>query len=908
MKRGMQLLLAFEAVTGCYLFAFEQPSRQYLAWLMAHLGAGLVTAALLLVRYAFWERRLAAGLWKSKLQRSSSASLALLCLSGIVLLVCGASGVGRAAVALHIVSAAVFLSAVTIQALRWLSEILQDRSAPLLVSRRLRVSKVFLFALICLSTGLVFAASRYSDHLVRRYNFKFGSNPFAPGQAQTAGGGFIPADRFIHASYCARCHPGAHQQWLQSAHRNSFREPFYKKNVELLIEQYGIEVTRHCESCHNPIALVSGALTTGVALPRPFDEEGVTCTVCHSITQVTSLEGIGSYELAPPVLLAGDDGSALHTAVNDRMILLKPELHKRAMMKDLYRKPEFCAACHKSALPREVESYQWRRAFSTYDEWQTSSHSNESVLPFYKKPRNTCQTCHMASAPVARDMAAKSGKLASHRWAAANTAIPFYYGFREQLAAVTEFLQRQVLDVDIFFLQKGAAQPTQRDATDLITLRKGAAGPRLAEGFTTIEAVNAALYSASRPAPPLLGPIEKSEFAITPGETVTAGVVIANTGAGHLFPTELRDFFEPWVEFKVEQGDSTLVYHSGLVTNKGYVDENAHVFQAVQVTEAGDWVRRHNIWETRGKAYDNFIAPGRSELVRYEFTIPNNARGPLRLTAHVRYRRFNRFYSDWVLGKSLDYPIVDMASKTITLQLGQNRPQSSSFDERDKIRFNNLGIALFDQFLFPEAKAAFQKASQIDPRYADAYVNQAIADFRSEKFHEMDALLSKALDVDPENSRARYYRGVLLRMQNRPAQAAENFRRLLPRFPRDRFVWNQLGECYLAMDQLEAARLAFETTLQIDPDDITALYFALEVYRKLKLQDLAQHTNAVYLDKFEDWKIHYLANDFLSRNGAARGEAVPWHVHSDARISTPTTAGPVYWSSEGASAVKKSKR
>src|SRR5262249_62430961 len=93
------------------------------------------------------------------------------------------------------------------------------------------------------------------DDVGSRYNLPFGSNLFAPGEVRTTTGSFISADKFIPASYCARCHADAHAQWQQSPHRNSFREPFYKKNVESFIEQYGIESTRHCESCHNPVAL-----------------------------------------------------------------------------------------------------------------------------------------------------------------------------------------------------------------------------------------------------------------------------------------------------------------------------------------------------------------------------------------------------------------------------------------------------------------------------------------------------------------------------------------------------------------------------------------------------------------------------------------------------------------------------
>ena len=105
------------------------------------------------------------------------------------------------------------------------------------------------------------AVKKYNEEISRNYDFRFGQNPFAPSNATTTTGGFIPGDQFISSSRCAQCHTDAHAQWRQSAHGNAFREPFYQKNVRDLISQRGIEFTRHCESCHNPAALFSGALT-----------------------------------------------------------------------------------------------------------------------------------------------------------------------------------------------------------------------------------------------------------------------------------------------------------------------------------------------------------------------------------------------------------------------------------------------------------------------------------------------------------------------------------------------------------------------------------------------------------------------------------------------------------------------
>jgi mono/diheme cytochrome c family protein len=209
------------------------------------------------------------------------------------------------------------------------------------------------------------------------------------------------------------------------------------ENVKDLIEQRGIESTRHCEACHNPAALFSGALTKHSAVKRPFDEEGVSCIACHSI-QATENRGIGAYVMGQPALLIREDGARL-LDVTDQQILDDVPSHRRAMMRPVMKSPEFCASCHKSQVPKELNDYKFLRAFAVYDEFQMSSFSKQSPHPFYERNQESCQSCHMKrdAAPLF-DVSAKDGMVTSHRWAAANTAIPYFYNWTEQLQAVTK--------------------------------------------------------------------------------------------------------------------------------------------------------------------------------------------------------------------------------------------------------------------------------------------------------------------------------------------------------------------------------------------------------------------------------------------------------------------------------------
>src|SRR6476661_6115052 len=192
--------------------------------------------------------------------------------------------------------------------------------------------------------GLV-AISADKPPAATHYALPFGHEPYLPSQAQSSFEGFLQPSDFPSASYCGTCHEAMHHQWRQSAHANSFRADFYLKNVQLLIDSKGIEYTRHCEGCHNPVALFTGSLTRKSVVDRSFDEDGITCSVCHSIERIQNTSGTGSYVMGKPAVMVAADGTPVTRPVSFDEILQHPELHSRAVMRDFYRTPEFCSVC-----------------------------------------------------------------------------------------------------------------------------------------------------------------------------------------------------------------------------------------------------------------------------------------------------------------------------------------------------------------------------------------------------------------------------------------------------------------------------------------------------------------------------------------------------------------------------------
>lgn len=709
-------------------------------------------------------------------------------------------------------------------------------------------ASAFLAARGSMADGDTAAPVNYTEEISRNYDFKFGPNPFAPGNATSATGTFIPGEKFIPSARCGACHTDAHTQWRQSAHGNAFREPFYQKNVKDLQSQRGIEFTRHCESCHNPAALFSGALTKNSKVKRPFDEDGVSCISCHAIQSATS-QGIGGYVMGEPALLVREDGTRFLEGITDQQILDDIPSHRRAMMRPLLKTAEFCGACHKSQVPRELNDYKFLRAFAVADEYQMSSFSKESPHPYYVRDKETCNSCHMKreAAPLF-DVSAKEGKLASHRWAAANTAIPFFYKWPEQLDAVTKFLENDAVGIDIFALR------------------------RKSPGTGSEE---------------FIAPLNRSSFQIAAGDRLSAEVVITNKNIGHSFPPELRDFYEAYVEFVIKDDAGKTLYHSGFIKPNGYLDESAHNYKTYLVKADGSYNDKHHIWRTRTLAQNNMIQSGRSDVVRYQFRVPptvNESTGHLRLIARVQYRRFTRVFSDYALGKSLDYPIVTMAGTEYLMRIGDNVPVPASAIPKtampDWRRWNNYGIALIDQRQYPLAIDAFIKASALDEKYrAMAQVNQAIGLIELDRYQQAAVLLEAVVKANPENMRALFQQARIFMKRGQLSEAEANLRRVLAAFPRDRLSWQQLGELSKIKRDFAGARACYEKILQIDPEDLGAHYNLMIVFRKLGMKDEAKLHSKIFADLKDDPSATPLANLFLRKHPEMSNESVFWHVH-----------------------------
>jgi Flp pilus assembly protein TadD len=731
---------------------------------------------------------------------------------------------------------------------------------------------------VCLLVGWLASAKAYDEAAQTPP-----SNPFSPSNARTVDGKLIPAGQFFPASRCASCHADTHKSWSQSLHRNAAREPFYRESADILLRTRGIELTRHCESCHTPVALFSGALTK--ESPRqeaPFtelDDEGVSCSVCHSITEAR-LDGTGSFTIRRPALLAREDGTPIYGDFSDAQILADIPGHKRAVMRPLLKQPEFCSTCHKVDAPPELNNYKHIRGFSAYDEWQQSGASHESVLPFYRREKRTdCRACHMPLIASANDRAAKSGLIASHKWLGANTAAPLFYGQTEQVEETRQFLQNEVIDVDIFALKS-----TANDA-----------------GVSALQ--------------------NRQRLSLNPGEQVTVEVVVSNRNAAHSFPPEVRDLYEAWVEFEALDELGKTIFHSGFLKADGVLDERAHVYKAILLDESGRHITRHQIWTTNIKAYDNAIQAGRSDIARFHFRLPDwqtkkdRRSASLTLRARLNYRRVNQEYTNYILTQrkaALTLPVIKMAEALTQLRIGRQQaetqfPASANPMHRAELpttrspqwkRWNDYGIGLLEQAQYGAAAVAFRRASELAPDNASLLVNAAIAEMRTERFgpereqlQKAAALLEEALKIASDNLRARYFQALVLRGQGNLKAAVETLAEIARQYPRDREVQRQLGQSLYATGRWLEARSAMEAILSIDPTDALAYQLLSPLYESEGRKAEASRALALYYQWRDDPRADAIGARFFATHPEWAEERVTNHAHGKASASRPVLTG-----------------
>jgi len=531
-------------------------------------------------------------------------------------------------------------------------------------AQRLALARGAAVALGCAVLVAAFWAAYPGDRWVNEfpadYSFKYGKHrPFAPSLARTTTGGAYDPRSLSGSESCGTsgCHEDIVAQWRVSAHRWAAMDLGFQRIQEEMARQNGAESTRYCGGCHDPISLFSGTknIFTKNLTGLVGYQEGVSCLACHSVRK-TDVEGNANYLIAQPgrYLFELKEGAPAR-AVRDFLIRAYPRQHLADLTKRVFKTPEYCAACHKQFIDQEVNNVGWVQLQNQYDNWRKSRWNH----PGDARKTVECRECHMplvaSKDPAAGDVldynrAAGDGKIRSHRFLGANQFMPALLkipGADEQIALTEKWLRGELEIPEI--------------------AHKWSKGPAVALELDFPEAA-----------------------AI--GEPITVRAVITSNKVGHDFPTGPLDIIQSWVELKVTDSGGNVIFTSGGVDDRHFIQPGSFMFKAEPVDQYGNLIDRHNLWEMVGVRYRRSLFPGFSDSAQYAFRCPGDAgtveqptsfkqdftvtagnapAGTLKVTARLLYRKADQYLLNFLFAgvEGLTAPITEMARSEATIRI-----------------------------------------------------------------------------------------------------------------------------------------------------------------------------------------------------------------------------------------------
>lgn len=763
------------------------------------------------------------------------------------------------------------------------------------------------------------------------------AGPFFPSSAETSTGGTIPANFFMNSESCARCHKEIYDQWNSSAHHfASFNNQWYRKSIEYMQDTVGTGPSKWCAGCHDHAVLFAGKFDTPIKhqINTPEAQAGLGCVSCHSIAHVKSSMGQADFKIDyPPIHALADSDNRLLRWGHDMLTYSRPELHSRAFIKPFMREnsAEYCASCHKVHLDKPVNNYRWFRGFNDYDNWQASGVSGQGARAFYypDQPKK-CGDCHMPLV-ASKDPAAKNGKVRSHRFPGANTALPLVNGDREQYETTVRFLQDRQVTIDIFGMVPGKAGRVEE-----VGPRGGDDGPRLASTFAIGEEsmqFGSGQVFITQPAE-VIAPLNQVEnVAVRRGDEMRLDVVVRTRKVGHFFPGGTVDGLDVWVELQAVDETGRVIFWSGKTVDdgsgrKGPVEKGAHVYRSLMLDERGNPINKRNAWAARSVAYVRLVPPGAADTIHYRLVVPPDCGNQITIRAKVNYRKFPWWGTQWAYAgvrdpqqkgysvaaghddgewvftgdtnsvsgglKSIpDLPIISMAEDTVSLRVLDRkapRPELSPvLGTAVRERWNDYGIGLLLQGDIKGAESVFLKVTEMEPGYADGWVNVARARIQEGNMAGAAEMLAKALTINPNLAKRHFFLALTLKSQGRYDEALNHLRVASAQYPRDRVVLNTIGRVLFLQRKYGEAVAELERVLGVDPEDLQAHYNLMLCYQGLGNSVKAERERKLYQRFKADESAQAITGPYRQLHPEDNSERQQIHEHRSVPLGRPAT-------------------
>jgi Tfp pilus assembly protein PilF len=520
------------------------------------------------------------------------------------------------------------------------------------------------------------------------------------------------------------------------------------------------------------------------------------------------------------------------------------------------------------------------------------------------------------------DYGTTDGKLHSHRFPAANTALPTANQDEKQMQAVLNFLKNGVISVDIF-----AVSPETGTAKSVANVPGGELSTTFAVGEEAEQNVAPATATANNAEPfEVTAPLNKVQPALRRGDTERVDVVVRTRKVGHFFPGGTVDAFDVWLELKATDDKGQVLFWSGKVEDdgKGPVEKSAHFYRSQSIDDHGNPINKRNAWSARALVYVKLIPPGAADTVHYRLRIPENAGSKIKLEAKLNYRKFSWYYTQFsyagesqggesemspayddrkvsfdgstaqVSGK-LKYipnlPITTIAEDEVTLPVvAKNAAKSEPkrvYEAQDWERWNDYGIGLLLQGDLKGALDAFQAASQADPKKADSFVNMGRVFVQEGDDQHAKQVLEKALAMDNSLARTHYFYARALRNEGRYDEALQHLRFAAQQYPQDRVVIDDIGRILFLQHKYQDAVDELKKTIDIDPEDLQANYNLMLCDRGLGNNQQAAEFEKRYLRFKANEAAQALTGPYRLSHPEDNNERQAIHEHDSAPLTPP---------------------
>jgi tetratricopeptide (TPR) repeat protein len=585
--------------------------------------------------------------------------------------------------------------------------------------------------------------------------------------------GFYAGETALGADGCAGCHADIAAQWAQSAHRfASFNNPYYAVSAHAFRRERGEAGFRFCARCHDLALLAAGRIGKPFRSDEVAAQAGIACLGCHSVVRTHGTIGNGGLERTQgpiPVPTVSSDKAA-HAA------RLRPAVLATA---------ELCAGCHKVGLTEAVTHDVWLRGQDDYDAWRDSAIAGQGAGAVRRpKAAQRCQDCHMPLEPAPLgDRGAHDGKVRSHRFLAANAALPHLRGDADAEARIATFLQGAV-------------------SLDLVTARE--------DGGLRID------------------------------------VVVRNRRVGHRFPGGTGDSNEAWLEVELVDAAGRTVARAGGMGASAALLPDTHLFRAQPVDEQAEPIARRDPQHMRGVVWDTSLSPADPQVVCYRLTDPPAGPLTVRARVRYRKFAPDYAAAACAAIPDADLrrrcqepPIVEVARAERAV--GDDRRDWEGWLD------HGLGLARGLVERASAALPSLLRAQKLAPDRVEPLLGLArlaLAEGRTDDVLSLGAQIERRA---PEHPASYWLRAQALDRAYRQREALAPLERLCQLVPRDREALLALGRARSVAGDHAGALAAADRVLAIDAESEDGHYLRMLALRALGRPAEAPREQAAYL-------------------------------------------------------------